>query len=67
MNEHKEPEADQLHEEAARAVSSLYGLGLLWARHGLRAGTAALQTSARTLEVCAGTLTQLSESLRERE
>ena len=67
MNEQTERQADKVHEETARAVSSLYGLGLLLARHGLLAGRSALQTSARTLYGCAGALAQLAESLSSRE
>ena len=52
---------------AKAAVSALFGLGRLWAAHGLDIGRAALKTSAITLETTAQLLGEISERVEGRQ
>lgn len=48
-------------------IQTLVSIGRMWASHGLRMGRSALQTSARTLDVTAETLSDLAERFEHRE
>ena len=63
MNEHPiEPQPEtESNADIERAVDTLVEIGRMWASHGLRIGRSALQTSARTLDVTAETLSDLAE------
>lgn len=49
------------HGDLERSIDALIAIGRMWASHGLRMGKSALQTSARTLDVTAQTLTELAD------
>ena len=67
MNEHPtetQPETQPesgAREELERGVDTLVEIGRMWASHGLRIGRSALETSARTLDVTAETLSDLAD------
>lgn len=52
-------------ETTEKAVDTLFGLGRLWATHGLTIGRAALETSATTLRMTSELLGQISDNLAE--
>ncbi len=62
-----EPQRDQVSEEVDRALDSLLAVGRMWASHGIRIGRSALETSARTLDLAASTLSDLAEKFEPDE
>jgi hypothetical protein len=60
MNETHETNKDAA---AERAVDDLMAIGKVWARYGLSAGKAALETSATTLQRTASFLGNLSKTI----
>lgn len=52
-------------EAAEKTVETLFGIGRLWATHGLGIGRSALVTSARTLSATAELLGDISERFAE--
>jgi hypothetical protein len=56
MNEHTQRGTENIEQ----AVRDLTGIGRIWARHGLKAGQAALDASAQTLRATASALGRLS-------
>ena len=55
----------RVQETTEKAVDTLFGLGRLWATHGLTIGRAALETSATTLRMTSELLGQISDNLAE--
>lgn len=56
-----------LAEAAEKLVSTLFGVGRLWAAHGLGVGRSALEASAQTLRATAEVLGEVSSKLEDRE
>jgi hypothetical protein len=54
-------------DELDGALHDLFGVGRMWASHGLTVGKVALQTSARALEITASTLETLAKQFDERQ
>lgn len=59
-----QPQTDlRVHEATEKAVQTLFGVGRLWATHGLTIGRAALETSATTLRMTSELLGEISDRL----
>ena len=58
----RETESD-VREATDRVVGALFGVGRLWAAHGLDVGRSALRASASTLETTAELLGDLSQKI----
>ena len=56
INVNEDAEIKTERPELEDLVQDLFSIGRMWARHGLTIGKQALENSARTLEVTAGTL-----------
>ena len=54
-----------LTEASTRAASTLFGIGRLWAAHGLGVGRSALAASARTLAATSELLGELASAFEE--
>ena len=62
MHTEAELEGERLeNEHLEEALETLFGVGRMWAGHGLRVGMMALETSAHTLRATANTLGTLSD------
>ncbi len=55
-----------LTEATARAATTLFGIGRMWAAHGLGVGRSALAASAQTLRATSELLGDLAEAFEER-
>ncbi|MCB9591354.1 MAG: hypothetical protein H6719_01370 [Sandaracinaceae bacterium] len=56
-----------LTEATARAASTLFGIGRMWAAHGLGVGRSALSASAKTLRATSELLGDLAEAFEDEE
>lgn len=67
--EHDDTERDvtrgPITEASARAATALFGIGRLWAAHGLGVGRSALAASAQTLRATSELLGDLAEAFEE--
>ncbi len=58
-------QADLLTETATDIVQRLATAGRMWASHGLRVGRSSLATAAKTLDLTATTLEELSDRIAD--
>jgi len=60
------PDIDENLNEKTAVINALRAVGSVWARYGLTVGRAALESSARSLQVTATALGQLAEAIDDR-
>jgi hypothetical protein len=60
-----EVKAEVIDDKGATLVDTIFDIGLAWAEFGVGQGKKALETSAKTLEKVAATLSDLQEKLRK--
>ena len=60
------PDIDENLNEKTAVTNALRAVGSAWARYGLTVGRAALESSARSLQVTAIALGQLAEAIDDR-
>ena len=60
-----EVKAEVVKDEASTLVDTIFDVGLAWAEFGVGQGKKALETSAKTLERVAATLSDLQQKLRK--
>jgi hypothetical protein len=59
------PEANAADKKEGTLVDTIFDIGLSWAEFGVGQGKKALETSAKTLEKVAATLSDLQQKLRK--
>ncbi|HEY1696911.1 MAG TPA: hypothetical protein VGG39_32355 [Polyangiaceae bacterium] len=60
-----EVKAEVVDENATTLVDTIFDIGLAWAEFGVGQGKKALETSAKTLEKVAASLSDLQQKLRK--
>ncbi|HEY6459708.1 MAG TPA: hypothetical protein VIY73_06140 [Polyangiaceae bacterium] len=60
-----EVKAEVVEEQATTLVDTIFDIGLAWAEFGVGQGKKALETSAKTLEKVAASLSDLQQKLRK--